>query len=79
MSSNYPEGSMRGSGIYQTDYTGHFYCSHCDEEYELDGTTDDWGHNASAECPDCGDTLEKELPTREEMAEDYYADYREGK
>jgi hypothetical protein len=45
MSSYYPEGSMRGSGIYQEDYTGTFYCSACDDEYSLDGTTDDWGYN----------------------------------
>jgi transcription elongation factor Elf1 len=70
MSSNYPEGSMRGSGIYAEDYTGYFYCSECDTEHELDGTTDDYGLNASAECPDCGATLEKELPSREELAED---------
>ena len=72
-------GSMRGSGIYAEDYTGTFYCSECDDEYSLDGQTDDYGYNASAECPDCGATLEVELPSAEELAEDYYADYREGK
>ena len=68
-------GSMRGSGIYAEDYSGIFYCSECDDEYELDGQTDDWGTAASAECPDCGATLEIELPSREELAEDYWADY----
>ena len=70
---------MRGSGIYADDYTGEFYCSECDLEQELDGTTDDWGTYAYAECPECGKGLDKELPSREELAEDYYADYREGK
>jgi transcription elongation factor Elf1 len=79
MSGYYPEGGMMGSGIYSEDYTGDFYCSECDKEHELDGSTDDWGHTAYAECPDCGADLEKELPSREELAEDYWADYREGK
>jgi hypothetical protein len=77
--SNYPEGSMRGSGIYAEDWSGIFYCSDCDDEYELDGQTDDWGYQAFAECPDCQKQLEIDLPTREEMRDDYYADYREGK
>lgn len=79
MSSNYPEGSMRGSGIYAMDYTGIFYCSNCDKEFELEGSTDDWGYNAYAECPECEKVLDKELPTREELADDYWADYKEGK
>jgi predicted RNA-binding Zn-ribbon protein involved in translation (DUF1610 family) len=73
MSSNYPEGSMRGSGIYAEDYSGVFYCDNCEDEYLLDGQTDDWGHNASAECPDCGAILELEIPSRDERDED--ADY----
>ena len=68
-------GSMMGSGIYSEDYTGTFYCSECDKEYELDGSTDDYGYNASAECPDCGATLEVELPSREDLRDDYWADY----
>jgi transcription elongation factor Elf1 len=79
MSSNYPEGSMRGSGIYVEDYTGNFYCSNCDTEEELEGSTDDWGLMAYAECLTCEATLEVELPSREELADDYWADYQEGK
>lgn len=70
-----PGFSMKGSGIDSGDYTGDFYCSDCDKEFELDATTDDWGHYAMAECPDCGKDLEKELPSREELRDDYYADY----
>lgn len=63
-------GSMRGSGIYAEDYTGIFFCDNCEDEYELDGQTDDWGTNASAECPDCGATLEVELPDTSQPDED---------
>lgn len=77
--SNYPEGSMRGSGIYSEDYTGDFYCSECEEEFELDGSTDDWGNTAYAECPKCQSELEKELPSKEELERDYWADYKDGK
>lgn len=61
---------MRGSGIYAEDYTGTFYCSNCEDEYSLDGTTDDWGTYAYADCPDCGASLELELPSRDEQDED---------
>lgn len=72
--------SMRGSGIYSEDYNGYFYCSDCDKDFEeLDGQTDDSGNTAYSECPDCGKELEKELPTREELAEDYWADYNPDK
>lgn len=54
-------GSMRGSGIDQEDYSGIFYCDDCEDEYLLDGTTDDYGYNASAECPDCKRILEKDI------------------
>lgn len=77
--SNYPEGSMRGSGIYAEDYTGNFYCSNCDKEFELEGSTDDWQMNAYAECPECEANLEIEIPSRDELLADYEADYKEGK
>lgn len=64
--SNYPEGSMRGSGIYSYDYEEE---RTCESGYELeDGTTcnfegvtticvDDWGSH-SWECEKCGHTHE---------------------
>lgn len=76
---NYPEGSMRGSGIDCVDYTGFFVCSHCEEEYELDGITNDEQTYAYASCPDCNRELEVEVPSREDLADDYWADYKEGK
>lgn len=54
-------GSMRGSGIYSESYSGWFYCSMCDKEFELDGSTDDWGNTAFAECPKCMTQLEKDI------------------
>jgi hypothetical protein len=81
MSSNYPEGSMRGSGIYAEDYSGIFYCDNCEDEFVLDGQTDDWGHNASAECPDCGAILNKEIADEggydEDAAYDQWRDERD--
>lgn len=70
MSSNYPEGSMRGSGIYSEDYTGIFYCSNCEDEYTLDGQTDDFGDKAYADCPDCGSSIEKDLSDEGGVDED---------
>jgi hypothetical protein len=77
MSSNYPEGSMRGSGIYADNYTGDFYCYECDEDYELDGVTDDWGNKAFATCPKCEADLELELPDNEPDPDAMYDAWRE--
>jgi hypothetical protein len=81
MSSNYPEGSMRGSGIYAEDYSGIFYCDNCEDEFVLEGQTDDWGHNASAECPDCQAILTKEIADEggydEDAAYDQWRDERD--
>lgn len=75
MSNNYSTGSMKGSGIDSEDYTAWFFCSHCDEEMELDGQSDDYGIIATAECPKCRSTLEVEMPSKEQLREDYLADY----
>jgi DNA-directed RNA polymerase subunit RPC12/RpoP len=72
-------GSMNGSGINSGDYSGWFYCSPCDEEFELDGSTDDSHIYAYAECPKCKGEVSKELPSKEELERDYWADYKEGK
>jgi len=70
MSSNYPEGSMRGSGIFSEDYSGVFFCPSCEDEYSLDGQTDDFGVEAFAECPDCGEPLSKEISDERGVDED---------
>lgn len=51
--SNYPAGSMRGSGIYsfQVDYT--LTCDKCGTEAEVLADVNDYG-NLSAECEKCG-------------------------
>lgn len=67
--------SMRGSGIDGVDYSGVFFCSTCEVEYELDGATDDYKIIAYAECPKCKTVLEVEVPSREQLRQDYWADY----
>lgn len=67
--------SMRGSGIYSADYTGVFFCSTCESEFELEGATDDYGIVAYAECPQCKSVLEVEVPSKEQLRADYWADY----
>jgi transcription elongation factor Elf1 len=67
--------SMRGSGVDSVDYNGVFFCSTCESEYELDGSTDDYGIVAYAECPKCKRVLEVEVPSKEQLREDYWADY----
>jgi len=61
MSSNYPEGSMMGSGIYSTevDYA-EFECDNeeCGKHNDAGITaTDDWG-NYTIECEFCGSIYE---------------------
>lgn len=43
MSSNYPEGSMRGSGIFAEDIDVNMECVHCGHTWDTYVTTDDWG------------------------------------
>lgn len=61
--SNYPEGSMRGSGIYSQDVSyDAFTCDNCDKENpDGDTATDDWGRYI-IECEFCSATyLESSL------------------
>lgn len=67
--------SMKGSGIDSLDYTGLFFCSACEDEFELDGATDDYGIVAYAECPKCKSVLEVEVPSKEQLRADYLADF----
>jgi hypothetical protein len=59
MSSNYPEGSMMGSGIYSSEISyDEFECENeeCLKTNEAGETaTDDWG-NYIIECEFCGST-----------------------
>lgn len=54
MSSNYPEGSMRGSGIYEEEFDfGSFTCEYCDQvNHDAVALVDDWG-NWEVECEEC--------------------------
>lgn len=51
--SNYPPGSMRGSGIYTDVVPMTVTCSDCDWEGEADVTINDWGTTGSWQCPEC--------------------------
>lgn len=62
MSGYYPEGSMKGSGIYVQDWTGTIECDYCEQEFEeVEGQTDDWGNFAYADCPKCGRQVETQI------------------
>lgn len=73
--SNYPEGSMRGSGIYSQEVSyDEFECEN--EECEKtnaagEAATDDWG-NYIIECEFCGSTYRESSVS--EDRDDYYAD-----
>jgi transcription elongation factor Elf1 len=69
---------MRGSGIFSEDYTGTFHCAVCEDDFECEGSTNDWGSMAYAECPECGAELELEIDTEGGQDEDAaYDSYRE--
>lgn len=61
---------MNGSGIFSEDYAGVFYCATCEDEYTLDGTTDDWGSVAYATCLECGTELEKDISVESSIDDD---------
>lgn len=73
--SNYPPGSMMGSGIYARDVSYEaFDCENeeCEKHNEAgDTVTDDWG-NYTVECEFCGKTY-RESSLKEDR-DDYYQD-----
>ena len=66
-----------GSGIDSADYSGVFYCSTCEDEYELDGTTDDSQNTAYATCPKCGADLDTETGWGEPDPDAMYEAWRD--
>jgi Zn finger protein HypA/HybF involved in hydrogenase expression len=55
MSSNYPEGSMKGSGIYSEEAEVTVECENCLEPFEVLLYSDDWGRvEQDITCPHCG-------------------------
>jgi aspartate carbamoyltransferase regulatory subunit len=78
MSSNYPEGSMRGSGIYSVEVSyDAFDCENedCEKHNEAgDTATDDWG-DYTIDCEFCGATYSESSLSQDK--DDYYADYSE--
>jgi hypothetical protein len=75
MSSNYPDGSMMGSGIYSQEVSyDEFECENeeCGETNPAGETsTDDYG-NYSVECEFCGMTYRES--SLSDDRDDYYAD-----
>ena len=55
-----------GSGVNSRDILETFDCTNCNATYLLDAVTDDGGHMAYAECPDCKMMLEKYIQKYEE-------------
>ncbi len=70
-------GSMKGSGIDSESWTGEIYCSTCDEDVEVDGSTDDWGTMVYATCPDCNSDLEKEIDNSRDDDDYAYESWRD--
>jgi hypothetical protein len=54
MSGYYPEGSMKGSGIYSEDITTEVECAECGKTWEEDFQTDDWGNVDAEIVCECG-------------------------
>lgn len=54
MSSNYPAGSMKGSGIDAEEVTLEVECGECGNAWEEDFTTDDWGNVSQEVKCKCG-------------------------
>lgn len=75
MSSNYPEGSMNGSGIYQKELAQYVYCD-CDFEGEVDTVVDDWNTQMSWACPVCKEEHTEDLP--EQTPGDYWEQNKGG-
>lgn len=61
MSSNYPEGSMMGSGIYSEEFEETKDCPECEKEVEVLFSTNDWKSRAWGDCPECGYEFEVEI------------------
>jgi DNA-directed RNA polymerase subunit RPC12/RpoP len=63
MSNNYPEGSMKGSGIDSVEVELYVECPHCGSESEQSFNTDDY-HRVDEEvtCPNCKHTFNFESP-----------------
>ena len=54
----YPEGSMRGSGIYAEEVELSIDCPNCEEVIDDTYTTDDWGTvDDWIKCPKCGEQI----------------------
>lgn len=55
-----------GSGVNSKHVFLYFECDTCDQAQALDGQTDDLGHVAYAECPECKSELQQYIWGSEE-------------
>jgi hypothetical protein len=81
MSSNYPEGSMIGSGIYSKDIIVTRICSNCEYEGEIEMVTNDSQTSANGNCPECDHNIDADLDD-EDFGYDpdlAYEDYRDNR
>jgi len=78
MSGYYPEGSMRGSGIYSQDVSyDEFTCENeeCGKDNPAgDASTDDWG-NYAVVCEFCGTTYSESSLDEEAQSDREDAEY----
>ncbi len=70
MFSNYPEGSMMGSGIYAEEFERTEFCETCDKDVDLTFVTNDWQTEASATC-ECGAEFDIEIDNEPDPDEAY--------
>lgn len=71
MSSNYPEGSMKGSGIDSDESEVTIECENCLESFEVLLYSDDWGRvEQDITCPHCGLTFTYSTDNYTESDED---------
>lgn len=71
MSSNYPEGSMMGSGIYAEEFEREMDCPECEKEVSVLFTTNDWQTEAGGQCPECGYEFDIEVSNEPDPDEAY--------
>jgi transcription elongation factor Elf1 len=51
--SNYPPGSMMGSGIFSVEVPVEFTCTACGKDNDTEGDTNDWGTEVYVMCTHC--------------------------
>ncbi len=66
----YPPGSMRGSGIYQTEMLIDVECEDCFYKGEVEGVVNDYGTSGYWDCPQCSSAFDFDVSDYQD--EEYY-------